>query len=643
MAGHELSDAQCMHRWQKVLRPGLVKGAFCEKEDKVIVDCLREGGLKRRWTKQEDEKLCMAVKAVGTNDWKQIAEVHLAGHGRSDVQCLHRWQKVLRAGLVKGAFTEEEDKIIIECMREGGLTWMQIAERIPGRIGKQCRERWTNHLDPNLKKGGWTHEEDTILAEAQQRWGNAWTKIAKLLPGRAENAVKNRWNSAFRRKKSAQFGKTGGGGSPEGGEDTAAIAKARAAMELLDRDEKESSNGSSSSTADRLSETARGLGSSSCSSKHSGFHPTNGYPQTTGKNSRGTKRTSAGAGNKNLFGLGSPTTSTESNGHIPALRLPASALMGLLPGPGDLPTLVGDMSPSNVQQMSTFTGLENVRDSSSPSEVLDLFGDFEHHSAMDDGLLSLDGAPDDGLDVSLDNLDVVESRFDPSRLVQPPGVVKSFPQMVPGGDDHRVNLGDDDDDDDGDGLRHHQNPNHRHAHPSPLALSRSPLPNCPDDDLSCFYTTGRTGLTPNGPMQKTPPSGMMSGLSPHDDCSPTAFSPFVINDGVGHHVLDPDDLAIDLPVCEPVEVNVAPFPNEHTGHSEFMSPNGNEYHAAWGLPAPEVKIPTKVSELLGSSISKAPHGGLMRNLSTATDVTVISHNLSPTHHLMGSPRSALHL
>ena len=120
----------------------------------VIVDCLREGGLKRRWTKQEDEKLCLAVKAVGTHDWKRIAEQHLAGHGRSDVQCLHRWQKVLRAGLVKGAFTEEEDKIIIACMNEGGLTWMQIAERIPGRIGKQCRERWTNHLDPNLKKGG---------------------------------------------------------------------------------------------------------------------------------------------------------------------------------------------------------------------------------------------------------------------------------------------------------------------------------------------------------------------------------------------------------------------------------------------------------------------------------------------------------
>ncbi|EGB10413.1 hypothetical protein AURANDRAFT_23692, partial [Aureococcus anophagefferens] len=119
---------------------------------------------------------------------------------RTSADCRRRWETVLSKGLVKGAFTEEEDKIIIECMREGGLRWMQIAERIPGRIGKQCRERWTNHLDPNLKKGGWTREEDAILVEAQQRFGNAWTKIAELLPGRAESAVKNRWNSAFYRR-----------------------------------------------------------------------------------------------------------------------------------------------------------------------------------------------------------------------------------------------------------------------------------------------------------------------------------------------------------------------------------------------------------------------------------------------------------
>jgi hypothetical protein len=79
--------------------------------------------------------------------------------------------QVLRPGLVKGPWTKEEDDTIVNCINAGVTKWSEIAARIPGRIGKQCRERWFNHLDPNIKKGGWSPEEDRILEEQQAKIG----------------------------------------------------------------------------------------------------------------------------------------------------------------------------------------------------------------------------------------------------------------------------------------------------------------------------------------------------------------------------------------------------------------------------------------------------------------------------------------
>ena len=81
----------------------------------------------------------------------------------------------------------------------GNKAWVHIAKELgTGRSGKQCRERWLNHLRPDLNKGKWSAEEDAALVEAHRAVGNRWSEIAKRIPGRPENAIKNRWNSTLR-------------------------------------------------------------------------------------------------------------------------------------------------------------------------------------------------------------------------------------------------------------------------------------------------------------------------------------------------------------------------------------------------------------------------------------------------------------
>ncbi|CAG9326108.1 unnamed protein product [Blepharisma stoltei] len=106
----------------------------------------------------------------------------------------------------RNTWTKEADEAIVNLVNELGVKrWTKIARSleenygIKGRTGKQCRERWFNHLDPNINSEKWTLEEEKVLFECQKKYGNCWTKMTEFLPGRTDNAIKNYFYSTLRR------------------------------------------------------------------------------------------------------------------------------------------------------------------------------------------------------------------------------------------------------------------------------------------------------------------------------------------------------------------------------------------------------------------------------------------------------------
>lgn len=92
-------------------------------------------------------------------------------------------------------FTQNEDIMLTKAaVQYNEKSWNIIAQCVPGRTPRQCRDRWMNYLKPNLKFDPWTKEEDELLISLVNTHGTHWTKMISDFPGRSTNAIKNRWN-----------------------------------------------------------------------------------------------------------------------------------------------------------------------------------------------------------------------------------------------------------------------------------------------------------------------------------------------------------------------------------------------------------------------------------------------------------------
>jgi hypothetical protein len=179
------------------------------------------------WSKDDDIRLTEIMKKYkNPRDWEPIAKEH--GMGKTAKECHERWIRYLKPGVRKGQWTDQEDAIVIEAVTTSSeqpfTRWSDLAQRLPGRVGKQIRDRWVNHLNPNINHLPFSREDDLLLWDGHKKLGKRWVEISTKFfnCARSENHIKNRWYSAsFKKFISNEFGPDAySGGKATKGKDT---------------------------------------------------------------------------------------------------------------------------------------------------------------------------------------------------------------------------------------------------------------------------------------------------------------------------------------------------------------------------------------------------------------------------------------
>uniref|UniRef100_A0A6N2M599 Uncharacterized protein n=1 Tax=Salix viminalis TaxID=40686 RepID=A0A6N2M599_SALVM len=138
------------------------------------------------------------------NKFSDRERVKNASHKQVEEECLWKSRRRIKEeGETYSHMdsTEQEDDILRQQISLNGTeNWAIIASKFKDKTTRQCRRRWYTYLNSDFKKGGWSPEEDMLLCEAQRIFGNRWTEIAKVVSGRTDNAVKNRFSTLCKKR-----------------------------------------------------------------------------------------------------------------------------------------------------------------------------------------------------------------------------------------------------------------------------------------------------------------------------------------------------------------------------------------------------------------------------------------------------------
>ncbi|XP_046390388.1 snRNA-activating protein complex subunit 4 homolog [Ischnura elegans] len=157
--------------------------------------CLHPTICRKSWTDAESKRLEEIATKYNIEDWDKIAKE--LNTNRSSFQCFVQYQRNLNKNLRKSKWTEEEDimlkKIIQECRVGDYIPWSKVALRMHGRTKVQVYNRWTYSINPMIRKGRFTPEEDCLIVAGVQRFGKDFARIAQFLPGRTSIQIRDRF------------------------------------------------------------------------------------------------------------------------------------------------------------------------------------------------------------------------------------------------------------------------------------------------------------------------------------------------------------------------------------------------------------------------------------------------------------------